>query len=299
MSAPALTRRRFLLAAAACALPAAARAATLLSGTQEWTGIALGAEVRIVLVGASPQQAARSFAKVQQTLAMVEAHFSLYRDSALTRLNRMGTLCHPAPAMLDVFHLADAVHKVTGGLFDPTIQPLWLAIATGAEEAQARTLLGWERVRFSEDEIALEPGMQLTFNGIAQGHAADAVARLLEREGYTDVLIDTGEIAGLGHRPDGAPWQAAIALPDGREVRRAALSNRALAVSSPVGTRIGGGKAHIVSPKGAAPLWQLVAVSAPQAALADALSTAFCLMERDAIAAALAQLPGARLEALV
>jgi thiamine biosynthesis lipoprotein len=153
-------------------------------------------------------------------------------------------------------------------------------------------------VRISEAEIALEPGMQLTFNGIAQGHAADEVASLLKSEGFTNVLIDTGEIAALGARPDGAAWQAAITLPDGREIRRAALSNMALAVSSPSGTLIGGSKAHIINPMGGAPLWRIAAVSAPRAALADALSTAFCLMPRQAVEAALERFPAARLESL-
>ncbi|MBC7157508.1 MAG: FAD:protein FMN transferase, partial [Rhodobacteraceae bacterium] len=41
--------------------------------------------------------------------------------------------------------------------------------------------------------------------------------------------------------------------------------------------------------------WRLVSVTAPDAAVADALSTAFCLMERPAIEAALARVQGARL----
>jgi thiamine biosynthesis lipoprotein len=55
---------------------------------------------------------------------------------------------------------------------------------------------------------------------------------------------------------------------------------------------------HILDPKGSAPRWRIAAVSAPQAALADALSTAFCIMERDAIDAALSRFPEARIEAL-
>ena len=51
--------------------------------------------------------------------------------------------------------------------------------------------------------------------------------------------------------------------------------------------------------QGQPPRWQTVSVSAPSAAVADALSTAFCLMERPAIAAALAGFPEARVEALV
>ena len=43
--------------------------------------------------------------------------------------------------------------------------------------------------------------MQITFNGIAQGQAADRVADLMREEGFTNVIIDMGEIAALGERP--------------------------------------------------------------------------------------------------
>ena len=140
--------------------------------------------------------------------------------------------------------------------------------------------------------------MQLTFNGIAQGHAADRVAALMRDEGFTDVLIDMGEIAALGQRPAGGGWTVGIAKPDGTITGHATLSDRAMATSSPTGTLIGQGLPHILSPKGGSPLWSIASVSAPRAALADALSTAFCLMDRSAIDAALAQFPDARLEAL-
>lgn len=292
-----MNRRRFLaIAASALAAPAAAA----VTEPQKWTGLALGAEVRITLSGATPQHAARAFAKVEARLRSVEDHFSLYRDSALTRLNRMGHLAHPPPAMLEVFRLSAEIHAATGGLFDPTIQPLWLAVAGSEDVEGARRLIGWGRVEVSEQEVALEPGMQLTFNGIAQGHAADEVASLLQAEGFGDVLIDTGEIIGLGVRPDGHPWRAGIALPDGEVVGQAGLSNRALATSSPLGTRIGSGRPHILDPRGdAAPAWRLASVSAGRAALADGLSTAFCLMDPPAIRQALDRFPEARLEALI
>ena len=46
------------------------------------------------------------------------------------------------------------------------------------------------------------------------------------------------------------------------------------------------------------PRWQISAVTAPSAALADALSTAFCVMGRDEIDAALTVFPQARIAAL-
>lgn len=288
-----MNRRRFL-ALSACALagPAAGRSAV------EWQGRGLGAALSLRLVDADPEAARRTFRRVEAEIARIEAGFSLHRDSALTRLNRDGRLARPSPEMRDVFRLAGRVHAATAGLFDPTIQPLWRATAAGGDRAAARALVGWGRVRLGPDDIAIGPGQALTFNGIAQGWAADRIAALLRAEGYGDALVDMGEVQALGRRGDGGQWRAVIAAPDGRRLAGAALSNRALATSAPGGTLIGKGEPHILSPDGRAPLWSVVSVSAPEAALADALSTACCLMERDAIAAALAAFPGTRLEYL-
>jgi thiamine biosynthesis lipoprotein len=289
-----LTRRRLLtIAAAALATPAHAGA------RHEWTGQAMGSAARIVLTGCEPLRAEHVFRKVEAVIRQVEAHFSLHRQSELTRLNRIGWLRHPDRRFLDLFHLASIVHAATDGVFDPTIQPLWLAVAASGDRDMARRLLGWHRVRIAADEISLDPGMQLTFNGIAQGYAADRVADLMRAEGLADVLVDMGEVAGLGERPEGGGWQADIALADGTVVSRAILCDRALATSSPRATLIGAGQPHILNPSGASPCWQLASVSASRAALADALSTAVCLMERPAIDRVLARFPDARLEALV
>jgi thiamine biosynthesis lipoprotein len=82
-----------------------------------------------------------------------------------------------------------------------------------------------------------------------------------------------------------------------------ALSDRALATSAPLATLLDAerGVGHILDPRTGEPAarWRLASVSAPHAALADALSTAFCLMDRRTIDAALARHPDAALESLV
>jgi len=284
------TRRRFLVLSAA-ALVTPARSAT----RHDWAGIALGAEARLTLSGATDAQARHIFARVTAELARIEAQFSLHRDSALARLNRDRRLAHPAPELLDLFALAGRVHAATGGVFDPTIQPLWLATATGGDLQTARAAIGWARVRVTPQRISLDPGMALTFNGIAQGHAADRIAALMRAEGMHDVLIDMGEVQALGHRPDGAAWRAQITAPDGSPLVTRPLTDCALATSSPMGTRIGDGASHILHPNGLPPLWRTVAISAPQAAVADALSTAACLLDSAAITRALTAFPGAQI----
>lgn len=287
-----LPRRRFLiLSACTLALPAAAA-----PPAQIWRGNAMGAEVTLRLDGAGTRQARSFFAEAERALRQTEAAFSLHRESELTRLNRTGLLRHPSAAMREVLDLSGRLHGATGGAFDPSVQPLWLARAMGADEGAARRLTGWGRVRWDADAVRLAPGMALTFNGVAQGWATDRLAAVAASHDLASLLIDAGEQRAIGTRA----WETGIAAPEGAILRRISLRGRALATSSGMGTRIGpqGDRSHILDPRGDRLPHGTVAVSAPLAALADGLSTAFCVMDAAGMRAALAGLPGCRLEIL-
>lgn len=284
-----MNRRRFLTLSAAAVAPLPGHAATLTT----WEGTGLGTALNLRLVGASPHQARHTFARVEAEVARIETLASLHRDSALTRLNRDGHLAWPSSDLLGLLSLAGRVHGATGGAFDPTVQPLWIALAEGTDTTKARKAIGWDRIRLSPEEVRLDPSQALTLNGIAQGWAADRIAALLRAQGFNDALVDMGEIAALGE----SGWPAVITGPDGTPLAETRLANRALATSSPRGTLVNG-QPHILGPQGQPPVWQTVSVSAPEAAIADALSTAFCLMDRAAIDAALVHVPDARLEVL-
>lgn len=290
-----LTRRRFFtLSAAALALPSGAHA----EPAARWQGVALGAPASMILAGVTPIAARPVFAAIEAELLRLERIFSLYRaDSALVQLNRSGRLRRPPPELLEVLTLADMLHAATAGAFDATVQPLWLARASGGPEGAAKALTGWEWVRFDAGGVTLaRPGMALTLNGIAQGYITDRIADLLAGRGFGDVLVDMGEVAARGQAGDGTGWRAGIATPEGRITQRLTLRDRALATSAPFGTRLTGGAAHILDPGGRTPTSRLVSVSAPRAALADGLSTALCLLDAEEMLRALARFEGARLE---
>lgn len=287
-----MNRRRFLLLSASALAAGPAGAVE----TVDWQGIGLGAAIALRLAGAEPLTAQRSLRRVKAEIARIHRIASLHEDSELTRLNRDGRLAGPSVAFLDLLAQAGAAHAATAGAFDPTVQPLWQALATGGDAQAAQDSIGWDRVTVTPDEIRLDRGQALTLNGIAQGWAADRIAALLAAEGYGNLLIDLGEIRAQGQRPGGGPWHAAIAGPDGAPLRETGLADRALATSSPRGTLIGPGLPHILGPRGEPARWSTVAVSAPCAATADALSTAFCLMPTEAMMAAITACPGARLE---
>lgn len=288
---PRITRRRALfIAAAACALPKLAAAAPV----ARWQGNALGAHAEIRLAGLTYAEAEPTFARVEAELDRLESLFSLYRaDSALMRLNANGRLDAPPPDMLELLSLAGSVHDRTGGLFDPTVQPLFALYATlaiegrlpSAEElAAAYALVGFDGVAISLDRIALaRPGMALTLNGIAQGFVTDRITKLLREAGLRDMLVDIGEIRAIGNRPAAGGWE--VRLSDGSRV---VLNDRAIASSNRLGTLVNpaAGIGHIFDPRPgeAAPAGPALTVNVQHAsaAVADAYATAATLAARDA-----------------
>jgi thiamine biosynthesis lipoprotein len=299
-----LSRRRFLLISAAmAAVPGSGAAAPL----HFETGIALGAKVTLRL---SHRDGPALAALATVEISRQEDIFSCCRpDSALVRLNAAQLPESPPFELLDCLSPAAAVHRASDGSFDPTVQALWLAHAevagqgqglTHAARAAALARTDWDGLAMAADRIALRPGMALALNGIAQGYIADRVAALLAAEGLTDSLIDTGEMVALGGRPGGGPWH--VGLQNGGKV---ALRARALATSSPLGMPFGGdaSTSPILDPRSGLPVtpgWQAVTISAPSAAIADAMSTAACLMKDEAEIAALCnRFPTARIETLL
>lgn len=295
-----LNRRRFLsIVAASVALPAMAATPSV----AQWRGRAMGAKVSMKIAGIDDTTAAPIFAAVEQELMRLEGIFSLYRtDSEITRLNLDGVLRAPAPELLQVLSLCDRLYRASNGAFDPTIQPLWLAVAQGSDTAaieQARNLVGWKTLHFDASEVRFDgAGRGLTLNGVAQGFVTDKISALLKTHGLTDVLVDMGEVAALGHDVDGSEWSVGVADVGGAVVHRLHLSDRALATSAPLGTRIGmdGDKGHIFTATQDTATRNVMSVSAPSAALADGLSTTLCLLSEEDAKSVMQQFPTAQIE---
>ncbi|RGP38051.1 FAD:protein FMN transferase [Pseudotabrizicola alkalilacus] len=278
-----MNRRRFLsITAAAMAVPQMAPAETL------WQGGALGADASLRLSGRT-DHAQAALDGLRSLLGRVEATFSLYRPSELTRLNRTGAIT-PSDWFRQVVDLSGTLHRQTGGAFDPSVQPLWQGWQSGQLADPA--LLGWDKVQ-TGSRITLMPGQALTFNGIAQGFATDLVRAHLARHGFDHALINIGEYAALG-----GPFRLGISDPQAGLLADWHLTGGALAVSSPMATLIAG-RPHIQHPRGLPPLWATVAVQADSAAVADGLSTALVFLSRSQIASVTAARPDIRRVALV
>lgn len=284
-----LSRRRFLTIAGCTVLAGSSRHDPLPRVT--WQGRAFGGDIRMVLDG--PAHITRpALARAQLEIEAFESRFSLFRpDSDLARLNATGQLRELDPHWQALLAQSDALFHATRGLFDPTVQALWKAHAEGSNPDTACT--GWDKLRLpgpDHRDLTLGTGQALTFNGIAQGAATDAVRDILRRAGIKQVLIDIGETATLG-----GPWRLGIEDPRHGRVAHLRLDNAALAVSSPSALQISPEAQHILDPKSnRTPQWSSVGVVATSAALADGLSTAGCLMSKPELAACATRLGGVK-----
>jgi thiamine biosynthesis lipoprotein len=296
---PGVTRRKAITIFAVSAALAATGRGSANAGLYEWTGIALGADARILLSTSDPEAARASIEAAMAEVARLEAIFSLFdENSELVRLNRDKRLPQASQDTRWLIALCRTVHAATGGLFDPSIQPLWRfyldwfskgpqrGMPPADEMARRIANVDFGQVQLSEAGLSLPAGAELSFNGVAQGYITDCVAQMLQRMGWRNVLIDMGEVRALDSRPDGADWQ--IKIREG--ARHVPLRNKALAVSAGESLVFSqpSGLTHILDPRtGLSPsYWRYIAVEHASAAVADALSTALYLADEGAIARA-------------
>src|SRR5690625_4836686 len=139
------TRRRFIQISAACSgaflltgmaglgamrHDAAANAGSLETSTHTWTGTALGADASLQVIHPDAAFAQELIERCIAEVQRLESLFSLYRDdSALITLNRQGYLDAPASDFLTLLNRSTEFSRLTDGMFDATVQPLWEAYA--------------------------------------------------------------------------------------------------------------------------------------------------------------------------
>lgn len=302
------SRRRLISILAAlpvAALPGSAWARRL--RTLTWRGIALGAEAELTLVHHDTALARRTIRACVDEIARLEAVFSLYEpESQVSRLNREGHLDAPEMDLLRLLSTARALSNRTGGAFDVTVQPLFsyhrqLGAGDGGEAdipTAVRTLVDYRQLDISSHRVSFRrPGMALTLNGIAQGYISDRVADRLRAAGFANALVGLGEVVGLGHDEIGRAWRVAIADPgrDGRYLARLPLTDRALATSAPSGLTFdpAGRRHHLLDPITGRSThhYRSLTVSAPNATLADGLSTGFAVLPPERIRGLLETMP--------
>lgn len=247
--------------------------------------------------------AAQAAQAVFQEIARLEDELSRFRaTSDIYRLGQLkaGESIRVGMAAWDCLSLAKAMHQETAGAFDITIGPLMNLFVTSDGEPrqvsaavleQARGIIGSQRFDLDEDTLSATvhaSGMIFDLGAMGKGYALDQAADVLQDWKIPSFVLNAGDstILAVGAPAGKDAWS--ITLGGGQQ--RLALQNRAVSGS---GFAVKG--AHIMNPR----LFMPVPIKnrrsyalAPTAALSDALSTAFMVMEKDEITALCARYEG-------
>ncbi len=287
-----MKRRSFIQTAIGLCGAGLAQAEQLQWHARTLTG--LGTTMAIRVGHADAARAERALDAARDTIRHVEDQMSLFRtDSAICQLNRTGHLRHPHPDMVAILQTALAVSARSRGAFDVTVQPLWAVFQAASSQGRlptpdavraAQNLANWKLLEVSEEAVTLRrKGMGITLNGIAQGYAADLVAKRLRALGIQHALIDTGEWAAMGAPAPERPWTLGVADPrDAQAVlARIAMDGRCVATSADNQCSFSPDfqHHHIFDPStGYSPTGlSCVSVVAPSCVLADALTKVMCV----------------------
>lgn len=246
--------------------------------------------------------AAQAAQAVFQEINRLEDDLSRFRSTSdIYRLGQLkaGESILLGMAAWDCLSLAKAMHQETGGAFDITIGPLMELFVTSEGEPrqvskdvldQARQIIGSHRFDLEEDTMRATvhaTGMIFDLGAMGKGYALDQAADVLQDWKITNFVLNAGDSTILAN---GAPagrdtWSITL----GGGARRLPLTNRAVSGS---GFAVKG--AHIMNPRQFTPVpikARRTYALAPTAALSDALSTAFMVMEPAEITALCTRYP--------
>ena len=264
-----------------------------------WQGIALGSPAEITIYHPNQKEAEDILSESHKKLVQLENLFSLYKEnSQLSMLNKNGYVKNPHPDMLTLINLSKKYAEMTDGAFDVTVQPLWnlyneAFIKTNkppleSEIEKTLSLVDWRSISVSKNLINYEKeGMSSTLNGIAQGYITDKISEHLINSDINNTLVQLGEYRGIGDHPDGRPWRLLLSNPEHTDsIGEIEFTNAAVATSAGLGTPfdLTGKHHHIFDPKNGynANNYLQVSVTSKTATEADALATAFLILNRKA-----------------
>lgn len=271
----------------------------------QFSHLAMATRFEMNLVHADAAEAGMAARAVWDDMDRLEQEISKFvPHSDISRINGSpaGRVVQVREAAIDILSFGRDVWEQTKGAFDLTIGPLAAILvwpngfareATPEELAAAKVRCGYQHLIIDPEEFTVIPqveNMLLDPGAIGKGYALDQAANLLKEDwGITNFLLNAGTstLLGSGTMPEGEGWSVRAGAPEPFWLKDEALSGTGFEVKG----------AHVIDPRTA----RLVDIRrvirwaiAPNGTLADALSTAFMVMNHAEIADFCADYPGIR-----
>ena len=162
--------------------------------------------------------------EIETELKKVDNSLSPFNpNSVITRVNH-NEKTEVDSFFVHVFHLSKKISDETHGAFDITVAPLVNAWGFGFKKSTGvdslivdslRQMIGYQKIDLQNNRIIKkDPRIMLDCSAIAKGFGVDAVARLLERKGIKNYMVDIGgEVVVRGENPKKSLWRIGINKP--------------------------------------------------------------------------------------
>lgn len=309
--------RRLLAFWVLCLLVQGLGAQELVPVLRERNAKVMGTSLELSAIGPDAQLLEKALDAALAEMRRVEDLMTDWRASPLEDLNAQAG---QGPQVIDreLFTLIQRgvdLGKLTSGAFDITYAGagrLWnfkqtppLIPSAGAIRA-ALSHVGYQRLGLAKEtsSIRLPEEMRIGLGGIAKGYGVDRAMAVLMEHGIKHGIVNAGgDLKALGTR-FGKPWEIAIRHPRDRDQVMALLpvSNVCVVTSGDYERFFeldGKRYHHILDPRTGSPSTGCMSatVTAPDAAFADALATALCVLGPEEGLLLVESLP--RVEALV
>jgi thiamine biosynthesis lipoprotein len=263
---------------------------------------AMATDFDVILNPGGPEQQVAAASDALDEVHRLEAQLTVYRDdSEIAAINRTAQ-DRPVAVEPDLYRLlkrAAEIRRLTDRAFDPAsgaLIQLWRGCRREAripmqdEVSAALGQSGMRHIRFDDESRTISvdrAGMAFDLGAIGKGYAVDRAGDILIRAGVENWLVHGGKSSVLARGTHGGHdgWPIGLRnplLPD-RPFFTLLLKDAALSTSGTAvnwfrheGKRYG----HILDPRTGWPVETMLSVSvvAPDAALSDALSTAFFVL---------------------
>lgn len=172
---------------------------------------------------------------IQDTFAEIDNIYNKWNPhSEISQLNRLaqGEEKLLSPQLFSFFERIDVLIKLTGGRFDPTIEPiqqLWKQYLEKGETPSKSEIdnlkpaIGWDKIKFANGIFSKEDSRtQIDLGGVAKGYCVDLLVDNLNSADFKHVYVEWGgEIRTTGRHPAGRPWRIWISQLDNSDPNQA------------------------------------------------------------------------------
>jgi len=204
-----------------------------------------------ILIGdiVKPEQRKEIQSIIDSTFYEIDTIYNKWNPSSeLSQLNAMkgGEVKVLSPQLYSFLERVGKLVQISGGLFDPTVEPLellWISKLTANQEPTAAEIedlascIGWDKIHLINRKFYKDDSRtQIDLGGVAKGYCVDLLIERLTKARFANLYVEWGgEIRTTGTHPAKRPWNIYISRLHDTDPQHAlawlSLYNQAIATS--------------------------------------------------------------------